>query len=1087
MERMGHDSSIVERILSAPGRAVLVLGPAGAGKTTAAMAVWDHLRDRAGRGCTVICPNAATVADLKAGAISASPGGVIVSPRIMTFASLASLMLTETKRRAPVQSPMRRRLALRQIVNGLREAGELTVLAPVADTPGLIVTLDRAIGELKRAAVEPDALAGAIGDVARSKGRDVLAVYRRYQDRLHQAALYDVEGRMWLARDLLASGEVTLPLPALVVDGFTDFTPTQLDILRLLADRGTRVVITLPWADDGRPRMWHWTLRTLNNVRRTFGEHLAEITLEPRPASFAPLCRAVFDFDAVPREAPEGLSVIAAAGIEAEVSAVARRVKRLLVEGAAAGSIAVLVRSTDAYQGTIRRVFDTCDIPIARVSRPLSDMPIVRFVLDLASLGPAWAFRDVLRVIKSSYFRPQSLGPFDETTVAVAEMLIREGNVLGGREDYPAAAARLGRRAARAVAADETEGDPRDAALFALGPLAVTPEALAEAAAMLDALFDLVAGAVGEGVPVVDGLRRLIDALALGQACDHGEADLMARDLRAMAMLDAALAEADGAAPAALGDLMEALSAVSCPPARGEALVDVWSILDARAIRREHVFVLGLGEGQFPGRFTENSLVSEADRAAWASRGVQLDARADLNAREMLLFYLGVSRAETSLTLSHLSADAGGRPGALGSYLLSLLRGVGGLDGADVETVTPGQLVPLPAEIASPRDALSAGLAGLFRGDLGDPGDALSWASAALPGPLARAAAGLWAHNRRWTAGPCDAFDGRLTEPPLLAALARRFSDQAVFSARQLDTFGQCPWRFFAQYVLDLNELPEPQRLLEPTARGLFCHDVLCRTYRLLAERFGLPVRLAELAEDDLQDALNAAVAAASDAVEAQRPPYPMLWRIQREQMRRELERYLLAQRTQPDMPAASLYFELAFGMGDRTVNADPASLTDPVSITLTEGRSIRVKGRIDRVDRAAFEGDEGLLVIDYKTGALPSVKDITACRNVQAPLYSAVVAEMFAPDAMGGVFHRVGGDLAERYFARVKRHGGRIRPDAAYDANRDAVMSRITEFIDAMRAGRFDVVPSGGCAYCPFRQICQFSEPRAKAKGGVR
>ena len=35
-------------------------------------------------------------------------------------------------------------------------------------------------------------------------------------------------------------------LAAIIIDGFTDFTPTQLAILRLLSQRGSRVVITLP-------------------------------------------------------------------------------------------------------------------------------------------------------------------------------------------------------------------------------------------------------------------------------------------------------------------------------------------------------------------------------------------------------------------------------------------------------------------------------------------------------------------------------------------------------------------------------------------------------------------------------------------------------------------------------------------------------------------------------------------------------------------------------------------------------------------------------------------------------------------------
>jgi len=872
MDRTGPDNSMADRILAGDRRAVVVLGPAGSGKTSAALGVWRRLRDDAGRGCVLVAPNAAGVAALRDRALAAEPAGVVVSPQIMTFASLAGRVLLAAGVQAPVQSAFRRQLMLRRIVNDLHQAGELTALGGVADTPGLIVTLDRAIGELKRAAVEPDALGEALGETARGKGGDLVAIYRRYQEHLHAARLYDVEGRMWLVRDVLsgvapaAGGKAFDPaVPAIVVDGFTDFTPTQLAILRLLARRGTRVVITLPWAHDGRGRMWHWTGRTLNNIRAAFGADLDEITFEARAGRFAAMLAGLFDFDAERADPPEGLGLIAAAGLDAEISAVARRVKRLLVDGAPAGSIAVLVRSADVYRGEIERIFGQCDIPVAFAARPLADVPIVRFALDAASLGPEWVFGDVLRAIKSSYFRPEALGPFDETTVAVAEMLIREGNVLAGRDDYAAAATRLARRAAAPPNPDaDADDDERDAPTVSLGPLAVSPEAIARAAAMLDALFDLAASAVVDGACGADGLRRIIEGLHLpAAACGHREADLVARDLRALTALDSALTELASVEQAGLlapNEIADALSAVSCPPARREALVNVMSVLDARAVRCEHVFLLGLGEGRFPGRFVENSLIGEAERTALASRGVVLDARADLNAREMLLFYLGVSRAETSLTLSYLSADASGRPGAPGSFLVSLLRSVGGPDAAGVETVTPGAFLPPPPQIASRRDALNAAVAGLFHSDLGDCSDALSWAARHAAGPVGRAAGGLWAHSRRWQAGPCDAFDGRITEGPLLASLAQRFSDEAVFSARRLDTFGQCPWRFFAQYVLDLVDLPQPRRMLEPTGRGLFCHDVLCRAYRLLGERFGLPVRLASIDEADVLAALDDAV-----------------------------------------------------------------------------------------------------------------------------------------------------------------------------------------------------------------------------------
>src|SRR5437764_452982 len=61
---------------------------------------------------------------------------------------------------------------------------------------------------------------------------------------------------------------------------------------------------------------------------------------------------------------------------------------------------------------------------------------------------------------------------------------------------------------------------------------------------------------------------------------------------------------------------------------------------------------------------------------------------------------------------------------------------------------------------------------------------------------------------------------------------------------------------------------------------------------------------------------------------------------------------------------AEPVAFEVAFGIRD---DEHPAEFPDPVEIALGGGRSFRLRGSIDRVDRDA--GGK-FLVWDYKTGA---------------------------------------------------------------------------------------------------------------------
>ena len=1082
MDRATEQPGLLERIRSSGSRVVVLAGPAACGKTAAVLAM--AARSGSGDGpprCLLLAPNAPTVAQLTRRILADSSESVALSPQVMTFAALAGRLMADCPppdgRRPRRLSPLGRRLALRRIIDDLSAAGKVPAFEAVADTPGLVSIVDTAIAELKRAAIEPDALARVAG--AKGSAAALLAVYRRYQQYLHEANSYDVEGQMWLARDALARAaaakqppETLAHVDAIAVDGFTDFTPTQLEMLRLASGGVDRMVITLPLGWDGRERLWRWTQRTLASIRQAFGDEVDVIAIDPPARTGAGvLWERLFDHDAAAVARPDEVEVVAAAGIEQEVTAAAGRIKRLLADGLPAGRAAVLVRSAREYRPTIDRIFAACDIPTSPAARPITEVPVVRFALASARLAPQFAAPDVLAVVGNSYFRPQALGDFDATTVAAAQLLIRQGGVLAGRDAYSVAAERVIRRADNA----DDEPDDGDDAPVAPGELLRRPQAVKRAADMLAALFDATKR----------DLLDLIGTLQLREAaCDQDDVGRIARDLRAIDALESALAELpDRPAPE---HLHEALSAATCPPARTESLVDVLDILDARALRYDHVFLLGLTEGQFPRRFVDNALLSERHRRRWADDGVLLDARDDLTAREMLLFYLAVARTDGSLTLGVLDSDTAGKATAPSAFVTSLLAPAGGLDGAVTERIVPGRLVGPPERLSCPGEAMSAAFAGLFADDGKPAPGAVNWALAGAGDAMTLAARGLIAEMSRWQVGEAGRFDGRITDPTLLAALADRYPDKVVFSASRLECFARCPWMYFAKYVLELPEPAPPVSGMEAARRGALCHEALYYLMTNLADSHGLPVRLAEIEAEQLAVAADDALATAARRDEARRPPaYPILRQVQLDQLAEQLRQYVRIQRTAASqVNAECAHFELAFGMSDRPDELiDPASRAEPVTLDCPAG-PIRLRGKIDRVDFVQAGAASGLLVVDYKTGVLPAYKNIAAGLNVQIPLYAAAAAELLGRQALGGAYHRVGGKCPTRLFAVYKIFRGGVSPNNAYMDETAQVLQHVGRYVTAMAAGRFDMPAEVDCpSWCAFTQICQHSKPRAMVR----
>jgi len=520
----GVNRPVLEKILSSPGPVVLT-GPAGSGKTTIALDFYRRFAaDLGGSRCLLLVPNGVAARRFQRKLLNESPSGVLVGPKVATFTALSGRILAATGGTGRLLPAFARRLLIERTVDDLAAAGKLPLLGKVAETPGLTQALDRAIAELKRAAVRPEDLAGA-GVGRTGKVAELLAVYRRYQDILAQAS-----------------------------------------------KRLRGMLITLPLGKDRRQTLWDWTRRTRNRLRETLGSGLREISLASPPTgaqgpALRTLWETAFDLEATGLKLPEDFHIIRAAGMDAEVAAVARRVKKLLAAGSPAGSIAVLARSMDAYRPAIERIFAAHGIPVAPAPRSLREAPAVRFLLEAAALGPEYRYDRVLRVIKSSYFRPAVLGDYTQATVVAAEALIRQGNVFQGRDAYARAGGILRDRLERQV--DEDEESP------ALGP-ALTSRELTAGWEMLDRLFEV---SQPQGRPLAEHLLDLLGRLDLiGTVCQLGEPALIAADLRALERF-ADLLRQWGEELTSFTSLVRLLATVTCPAEKSPGLVDVLSVL----------------------------------------------------------------------------------------------------------------------------------------------------------------------------------------------------------------------------------------------------------------------------------------------------------------------------------------------------------------------------------------------------------------------------------------------------------------------------------------------------------------------------
>ena len=1083
----------------------LIVGPARSGKASRVLEAYRAALARSGPGqCLMLVPTALRRRATESRLLAAQEAGVLFRPQVLTMRELADRLLSAAGRPVRRITELARRQVIRECLDRLTPK-EAEAIRDVRGTPGLVDALDGLFRELKAARVEPDAFGRAISERMRTpRNRLLVLLYDRYQRALQAHDVYDDAGQFWHAAALVQEGEFGPfgRLALLAVDGFQDFAPAQLDVLEALSQQAERTLITLTWEAD-RANLFGVTARTRDRLREWFGERLTETVASDTsrlPPSLDRVRTHLFRLpDQAAALAADGtISIIRAAGRTREVEEVARQAVDLVRGGAdRPAGIAVIARSLEAYADLVRQVFPRYGLSFRVENKPaLKDCPVVRAAMALVRLqAEDYSYRAVARLVKSNYFVPSAFGA-DAETARAAVRLARDANVWKGRESYAKGFAYLRGLLDRQAGALDDTGQP----VLAPEHAAARRAELGRAEAMIERLFAALAlPPQATRRALADSLRRILREAGLWTAAaENPSVEGRAQDLKALAVFEelldeVALLDEEQAAPvpldAFLKELTQGLGLATVSSAEPpDAPVVVLDARQSRALTFDHVFVIGLAEKEFPRRGRRHPFFDDAERRDLRGRGVDLPDTGHQAEQEMLLFYVAATRARKTLALAYSSLDMQGRP-ILASHYLEELRGLFAPgdrgEPLPVIDISTRDLDLAPERLRAPPELLASTMFRVWGPDGRGGIDAgLAVLDAMLSrGPAAETAlAGLAAEWEREHGEAFGPFDGVLGAEEILDDLCRRFPGQAVMSAARLEEFGACPFAFLAGTVLGLKPIEEPSPDLGPLDVGLIYHGLLERFFRALAKSKALGGRLTEANRAAALALLDESAGAYFKHLESHgRVGSAALWQVQKRNILRDV-RGLVDWHIERLSGWRAAYMEVQFGA--RTAgNVEPPGRRDPITVDGPHG-PVRLSGRIDRIDLAA-EGEPGYQVIDYKSGAAPSKRDMQAGTSFQLPIY------LWAAEAMLPAAERA--DLARAFFLPV-RHPAQTGllttdatksfPEGTVAPAQERAAEYIRRFIDAMRHGQFPVYPRSGCpGHCDVSEICRYAEWRIERK----
>jgi ATP-dependent helicase/DNAse subunit B len=480
---------------------------------------------------------------------------------------------------------------------------------------------------------------------------------------------------------------------------------------------------------------------------------------------------------------------------------------------------------------------------------------------------------------------------------------------------------------------------------------------------------------------------------------------------------------------------------------------------EGRARVVDHLFVLGLSEGEFPTPPTADTLYAPDERENHPLPLIRFSPADDAS-----LWWQVIGNVNKKLVLLRPYIDDNGAPWQASPYWDAVRA---------CFTELQPERIPI-ADHPAPENAASQSelLVGLAQTGARTIPEELNhqWAYAQHADGIMR---------QRHSYNPPGEYEGVLRADSLTAELAERFGDQRVWSASRLNRYANCPYGFFAEYVLELKARQDPEEGLDALQRGSLLHAILEHLYKRLTELGVAPTKGNQ--ETILQHLEESCAEVFPSAPQRYGFRPSALWEYERRELFRLLRALVVWECESNDPEARFLPYLQEAGFGISQSELPQLEVTG-------ERTQFRLRGMIDRVDRDAAGN---LRVIDYKSGSTTwSKPDLQKGLALQTALY-ALAAERF--------WVSQGGRVAESHYWHIpsRKASGSLKLQGTVREHEiaEAAIQQAAWSVAQVRSGIFPSAPgkpvqggmqcSGRCDFAPICRVTRQSIAKGR-RGGL-
>lgn len=947
-----------------------IFGRAACGKT-------EYLHKKLGEvndGAVLIVPEQFTFETDK-GILNAL--GAVRSNKIevLSFTRIAEYVFSEYGiRHKDVVSEQGRLIYMAMALSSIEE--KLELYKNHASDPSFIKSMLFVVDEMKQSANSREAFDSALSHLKdgtlKNKMRELMMICDTY-DALIENCCLDTGDVLVKLTEALKENH-WFEGKTVAIDGFTSFNAQIMNIIEQILLQANDVYITLctdgfNYSEDQNDA-FAFTRRTASRLKALAAKNnvsvakpvflTEEITGYKRYASEAlyaideNLYKA--DYSSYDGDS-DSVEIFCANNIEDECAYTSRKIRQLMRQGYRCRDIAVIFRDADKYENKLKYAFKKYAIPTFDDSRqPIANQPLVLYIQNALKIcAGGFNTENIMRFLKTGL-----------TSLSVDEISELENYVYLWQIDYSQWKNEFTQSP---FGFDKCGIDEKNEALERLNkmretivtPLISLKEAMTDKDGfeMTKALYSFLIDTKAD-----KALKKLAIELE-----DDGEYDLATEQEQIWDMLMQSLNET----ALALKDKYISVKRYSeffdmslsvktlgrVPNGIDEVIVGSAERIRARGIKV--AFVLGANSGVFPAANSDGGLISDRDRNALLSAGLELfDVNKYKSVEERFIAYNALCCAGEKLYLSYSLSTNGGdemSPSELVTMVGEILPNAKRITSDDVKTEEKieGEAATFELLASKLREGgyYSRNLLYYFNN---------------VSGYAERIAA-----LKRAIGDEDFAFDDREASTEL-------FGKNMYLSASRIETYETCPFSYFCRY--GMSAFPRKTAKLDPAQSGTIVHYVL-ETLIKKYKDVGIENTDSVQRKKDVTAALRAYAEEYMGGLDNKNKRFVYHFNRLAKTLDTILDRIAAEFKSSSFKPCD---FELEIGR-DKPIS--------PYTVELPDSSKVEIFGFIDRVDKMDLDGKRYIRVVDYKTGTKKmELSDVLNGLNMQMLIYLFAISE---------------------------------------------------------------------------------------------